>query len=203
MALSSGDKRALIVLGGVVGVAALVWLLFLRGGGETPESTPVAAADRSGATTGTSTLPPPTGTAPPETPSLAPPPTLSIPVLAGRDPFSPVISQSPSPGEETSPSPATSGNGGGGESGGSQTTDTKTDHGNTVTLLDVKNPQGQLQVNVKVNEDNFKNLEVGDTFLEGTYKVFQITDPCATFQYQSGAKKKGTGTSGKFTLCVD
>ncbi|MEX1047095.1 MAG: hypothetical protein WD757_09995 [Actinomycetota bacterium] len=197
MALSPGDKRALIILGGVVGVAALAWLFFLRGGGA-EESTPVAAPERGGTETVTTGPATPTPTF---TPTLPPPPSLAIPVIPNRDPFSPVIG-SPSPGAETSPSPTTSdGDGGGGGGGGGSQTDTKQDHGNTVTLLNVKNPQGQLQVNVKVNAERFQNLEVGDPFFDGAYKVSQITDPCATFQYQSAPKKKATGD--KFTLCAD
>jgi hypothetical protein len=52
-------------------------------------------------------------------------------------------------------------------------------------------------VNVRVNENQFKNLQVGEEFSEGDYKVTQITDPCATFQYIG----QGSG-QGKFTLCV-
>lgn len=200
MALSPGDKRALIILGAVVGVAGLAWLFFLRGGGA-EESAPVAAPDRGGTETVTTGPLSPTATV---TPTLPPPPSLDIPVIPNRDPFSPVV-VSPSPGAETSPSPTTSDGGGdgggGGGGGGSQVTDTKQDHGNTVTLLNVKNPQGQLQVNVRVNSERFQNLEVGDKFFEASYKVFQITDPCAMFQYQSAPKKKST--EGKFTLCAD
>ena len=92
--MSPNDRRALIILGSVLGVAIVVWFLFLRGGGdETADVSPVPA------TSVTTSVPAETTTAPPPVSSGG-----GGPVLSGRDPFSPLPAISPSVLPSPSPS---------------------------------------------------------------------------------------------------
>ena len=93
--MSPNDRRALIILGAVLGLA-IVWFLFLRGGGD--DAAEVSPAPSAGVS---STVPVETTAAPPPVE-----PGGGGPVVSGRDPFSPLPAISPSPSlVVVSPSP--------------------------------------------------------------------------------------------------
>jgi len=186
MALSPRDRRALIIFGGVAGVALLAFLFLnvLRGGGgEEVASPPVST----GGPTPTPTI----------TPTPTPRETLPPVVLAGsRDPFSipPALQTgSPPPGGSVSPPPTGTGTTppptgptptpttpGGGQS--------TTVGGHTVVLLDIFSGGTKAQVEV---DGTVYTVSEGETFA-GNFRLISISGSCARFVF---------GDEG-FTLCT-
>lgn len=184
MALSPRDRRALIILGGVAGVAVVAFLLLniLGGGGGQETGLP---------------SPPPIGSTPPPTvsPTPTPRPTLPPVALAGsRDPFSiPPSLQSGSPGPSgsvsptgsatspppTSPTPTPTSPGRG---------QSKTIGGHTVILLDIFDNGTRVQVEV---DGTVYTRSVGQSFARN-FRVVSTSGRCARFLF---------GDQG-FTLCL-
>ena len=189
MALTDRDKKMLIVLGVVAGLAVL-FLLFqmLTGGGE--EDTTTAGGST---TTDTATVTPDgtATTAPEPSPSLslAPVPVAEGPVLSGRDFFSPLPPQTPSvvasPTDgETTEEPST-------------VDSSATIDGSEVTLEDIVEKKKGDEVDMTVDGSSWPGNGVGDTFAK-YYTVNGINpdDGCADFQFD----KKGAAES--FKLCL-
>lgn len=184
MPLTPRDKRALIILGVIAGVAVAVFLVLnLFGGGDEEEQA----------------LPTPS-----VAPTVAPSPTVSVsptprqtppPVAGGRDPFSipPELAPTPGGGESptgtttppttTSPttSPPTSPGG-----GSSATVD-----GHTVVLLDIFTRNGVQKAQVEVDGTVY-TVDVGESFDDG-FRLTSISGDCADFV---------SGDGEDFTLCV-
>ena len=184
MPMSASDRRALMILGGVVVVAILVWFIFLRpkGDGDTAAvgETPTAATVVSpGASPGVSP-----GQVTP-TPSLPRPPAATVqPALSGYDIFSPlpVLSPSLSPGASPAATPSPTAG------------DTTTVGGKEVKLLDMTTKGSSPAVKVSVAGQDY-TVKSGNAF-DGGFSVIEITDPCAKFHYE-----KGSATED-FELCL-
>ncbi|MEX0992081.1 MAG: hypothetical protein WD004_07400 [Actinomycetota bacterium] len=187
MALSPSDKRALIILGAVAGIAIVVFLgmKLLGGGGGDEAASPVADGTSPGATTSDVSPAPSTGDGTTGV-SPAPPGTDSF-VISGKDPFSPLplvtpsVSVSPVPGE--SPSTGTC-------------EQTATIDGNEVTLNKVIDKADADIVKVTVNDSPYSAAQ-GDTFAR--YYTAVVVDPTAAqaeFNYSKGSVNES------FTLCI-
>jgi hypothetical protein len=198
MPLAERDRRALMIFGVVIVVAALAYFLFLRPKGT---ETPTATGPSTGVTT-----PPPTSaptTSPPVTPRTPPPSGF----LVGKDPFSPLVNPSGGGGPTststvvptgtnpftTSPFTTTPGtsptstftntvsppvsptSGGGGT----------TTHvgGHTVTLIDIFTRNGVQMAQVQVDSTGYTVRE-GQTFA-ANYKLVAIAGSCASFSHGS------------------
>jgi hypothetical protein len=178
MPMSPRDRRALILLGSLLVVAAAVLFLFvLRGGEESPE----AGAPRAGSVI----APSPSPSATPE--KKAAPQRL---VFSGRDPFNPaqgggsiapvVLPGAPSPGVSPAASPPPAPTGGSSANVG----------GKTVVLIDIFTSNGEDQAQVEVDGTVFTVSE-GESFDSDRYELVSIVGTCADFLY---------GDQG-FTLC--
>lgn len=175
MPMSPRDRRLLVILGGVMVVAAAMYFLVLHKGSK-PTNTaipPVTSVQ--------------TGT---PTPSPSPSPKgkhKEILVFSGRDPFCCAPSSSSSPATGSSPTPTVSpaGTPSSGPGGGSS----ETIGGHTVVLVDVFTANGQKQAQVEVDGTVY-TVSAGDTF-GGGFTLDSISGSCADFTFQ--------GTS--FTLC--
>jgi hypothetical protein len=177
MPMSPRDRRALLLVGSLLVVAAAVLFLFvLRGGEESPETgAPLAG-----------------GVAPTASPSPAAPTQGAAPerlVFSGRDPFNPaegggsivpVGVSSPIPGVAPAAEPPPAPTGGSSANVG----------GKTVVLIDIFTSGGEDQAQVEVDGTVFTVGE-GDTFDNDRYELVSITGTCAEFLY---------GDQG-FTLC--
>jgi hypothetical protein len=188
MALSDRDRRALIVLGAVAGVAIIAFLLLnvLGGGGGTEAGSPTPVI---------TTSPSP---APSVSPTPTPRETLPPVVLAGsRDPFSipPALQTTASPAPSGSVGPTTPP-----PSGTTTPTPTETPTtpgggqsqkigGHTVVLLDVfaGGTKAQVEVDGKVY-----TVSEGQTFADN-FKLVSISGECARFLFGDEA----------FTLCTN
>jgi hypothetical protein len=203
MPLAERDRRALIIFGVVIVVAALAYFLFLRPKGT---ESPTAIGPSTGVTT-----PPPTSaptTSPPVTPVTprTPPPSG---FLVGKDPFSPLVNPSGGGGPTststsvptgtnpfttspftTSPFTTTPGTSPtstttntvsptGGSNGGTTT------HvgGHTVTLIDIFTRNGVQMAQVQVDSTGYTVRE-GQTFA-ANYKLVAIAGSCASFSHGS------------------
>ncbi|HZP89720.1 MAG TPA: hypothetical protein VFC04_01845 [Actinomycetota bacterium] len=196
MALSPRDRRALIILGVVAGLAIVAFVLIkvLGGGGGTTE-----AASPSPVATGSPSAAPSPGESPTPTPRETLPPV----VLAGaRDPFSippilqtatPTPSGSVSPTSAPSGSPSTSPPPTGSPSpsptpttpGGGQST---TIGGHTVVLDDIFAGGTKAQVEV---DGTVYTVKEGETF-DDNFKLVSISGSCARFLFGDQS----------FTLCL-
>jgi hypothetical protein len=178
MPMSPRDRRALLLMGSLLVVGAVVLFLFvLRGGEESPEA---------GA--------PPTGSfAPAPSPTPLEPDTKAAPerlVFSGRDPFNPaegggsigpvVLPGEPSPGVAPASSPPPAPTGGSSANVG----------GKTVVLIDIFSSGGEEQAQVEVDGTVFTVGE-GESFDSDRYELVSIDGTCADFLY-------GDQT---FTLC--
>ena len=169
-------ERALIIIVGVIAILALVYVLFLSGGGNAPEAFPTFTPRPSSRPTD---QPTPTQPAVPET----------FEVFEGKDPFRPLV--------------ALGGSTGGGTTGGT-TTGTTTTGGTTtgapssggtsasqhVTLISIDGSGSNRTATVDVDSTEY-TVKVGDTFASN-YRVKSLSSSCGTFVF-------GDQT---FTLCV-
>jgi hypothetical protein len=188
MAMSARERNLLIILG-VIAVAALAWFLLFGGGGD--------EADDGAAPTPT-TLPSPAPTAepvPPAGPDRRPPRTFAF--FGGRDPFVPlVVAEAGAGGTGTAAAPT--------EPDGEAPTDgfepTNGDQdggagapvsmgGRDVVLVDVFTRAGEPVVQVSVDGETFVVGE-GERFA-GNFEVTNIEGTCATFLFGDES----------FTLC--
>lgn len=185
MALEERDKKMLMVLGAVAGLAVL-FLLFkmLTGGGEDP-----ATVD---ATTGTDVTASPAvpATTPDEpAPAATPAPTtteLNGFVFTARDFFSPI----PEPIVDVSATPSPS-------PGGSTdiTPDNVNIDGHEIVLNEIIARKTPLS-NVTVDGANF-SVSAGEAFADGfTVLTIDTSVSCAQYEYKSGSLQDD------FTLCV-
>ncbi|MFB3737409.1 MAG: hypothetical protein ACE14W_00410 [Candidatus Velamenicoccus archaeovorus] len=193
MALSDRDRRALIVLGAVAGVAIIAFILLnvLGGGGGTEAGSPAPVIT----------------TSPAPSPSVSPTPTpretLPPVVLAGsRDPFSipPALQTTAAPTASGSVGPTTTPPPTGGTSTPPPTSPTETPTtpgggqstkvgGHTVVLLDVfaGGTKAQVEVDGKVY-----TVSEGQTFA-GSFELVSISGECARLLFGDEA----------FTLCTN
>lgn len=153
-------ERALIILFGIIAVLAVVYLLFLSGGGEEPEAFPTSPRTSTPRATASPTVAPtssPTG--PPET----------IDFFEGKDPFRPLVTQggiggTPTPGGSPGPT--------GGPTGGG---------GQRVTLVSISGSGADRVATVIVDGTEYEVSE-GETFA-GSYRVKSLTADCGTFVF--------------------
>jgi hypothetical protein len=180
--MTDRDRRALMILGGVAGVAIVFFLLtsVLGGGGGDDTAAPPPAS-----TTGPQPAPSPT-------PSPTPRETLPPVYLAGdRDPFSiPPTFESPGGGVSPSASPS------GGQTGSPTQSPTapgsgasSTIDGHTVVLLDVFDAGTKAQIEV---DGTVYTVDEGSRFAQN-FRLQSIDGSCATIVYGDES----------FTLCVN
>lgn len=155
-------ERALIILFGIIAILAVVYLLFLSGGGEEPEAFPTPRRTSTPRPTATATV------APTATPTGIP---ETIDFFEGKDPFRPLVTAggiggAPSPGGTASPGPS------GGPSGGDA---------QRVTLVSITGSGSARQATVLVDGQEYTVSE-GETFA-GSYRVKSLTADCGTFVF--------------------
>lgn len=152
-------ERALIIIVGIVALLAIVYLLFLSGGGE--------GDDLEGFPT---TPPRATGTARPSAAPTASPTAVpeSFEVFEGKDPFRPLVVQGPIGG---TPAPTSSAPPSSGGATGSQ----------RVTLVDISGSGSSRTATVEVDSTEYRVRE-GQTFA-GSYRVKDLTSDCGTFVF--------------------
>ncbi len=166
MALTDRDKRALMILGAIAGVALLGFLVMnLLGGGGGEEAAPPPVVSGGGGA-----QPSPTGS--PSTPRETLPPV----VLAGaRDPFSPPpVFASPSGGVSpsgTASATATPTTPGGGAS--------STMGGHTVVLVDIFGGGTRAQIEV---DGTVYTVSEGERFA-GNFRLTSISGSCVRVQF--------------------
>ncbi|MEW6059931.1 MAG: hypothetical protein AB1551_07330 [Actinomycetota bacterium] len=197
MALSPRDRKALIILGAVAGLAVVAFVLLkvLGGGGGEEAASPSPTA------TGGPTVAPSPTVSPTPTPRETLPPA---PLAGARDPFSipPVLqtaSGSASPTTSGSPTTSPTGSPTTSPTGSPTTSPTETPTtpgggssttigGHTVVLLDIY--AGGTKAQVEVDGEVYtlgEGEEFGDNF-----KLVSISGSCARFQYGDES----------FTLCL-
>ena len=155
-------ERALIILFGIIAILAVVYLLFLSGGGEEPEAFPTVRRTSTPRPSAAPTVSPtasPTG--PPET----------IDFFEGKDPFRPLVTQggniggTPAPGGSPGPT--------GGPTGGSG--------GQRVTLVSISG-SGSARVATVIVDGTEYEVSQGETFA-GSYRLKTLTADCGTFVF--------------------
>jgi hypothetical protein len=183
----SGRERNLLILLGVVAVAALAWFLFFGpGGGGDEEAAPTPVTPPS---------PPPTAEpAPPEGPGRRPPRTFAF--FGGRDPFVPLVEAEVTEGVGTGTGTTEPTDGGTpAPTDGFQPTDGDQNRGpvsmggRDVQLVDVFTQDGEPMVQVSVGGQTYVVGE-GERFA-GNFEVTDIAGTCATFLFGDES----------FTLC--
>lgn len=172
MALSTRDRRALLLLGGVMVVAAIAYFLFVSGGSKKAVS-PSAV----GTTGAIATVP----TTPTPTPSTSPSPSENAEeklVFTGRDPFQPVGANVVTiPPASSSPGVSPAGSPPSGPTGGSSTSI----GGHTVVLIDIFTSGGANKAQVEVDGTVY-TVGVGDSFSDN-FMLESIDDGCADFLF--------------------
>ena len=165
-------ERALIIIVGVIAVLALVYVLFLSGGGNEPEAFPTFTPR------------------PSSTPAVQPTPTQpAVPetfeVFEGKDPFRALVAPGGggTTGGTTTGGTTTGSTTGGPSSGG-------TNGSQRVTLVSISGSGSERTATVDVDSTEY-TVKAGDTFA-GNYRVKSLTSSCGTFVF-------GDET---FTLCV-
>ncbi len=154
-------ERALIILFGIIALLAVVYLLFLSGGGEEPEAFP-----RSPRTTTPTARPTVTPTA---SPTGVP---ESFEVFEGKDPFRPLVSAGPIGGVGGTPAPGGSPGPTGGPTGGD---------GQRVTLVSISG-SGNNRVAVVIVDGTEYEVSEGETFAD-SYRLKSLTAECGTFVF--------------------
>ncbi len=154
-------ERALIILFGIIAILAVVYLLFLSGGGEEPEAFPTPRRTTPRATATPTVVPTASPTGIPET----------IDFFEGKDPFRPLVTAggiggTPAPQPGGSPGPS------GGPSGGDA---------QRVTLVSISGSGSSRTATVLVDGQEYTVSE-GETFA-GSYRVKSLTADCGTFVF--------------------
>ncbi|MGH2725771.1 MAG: hypothetical protein ACRDKS_02225 [Actinomycetota bacterium] len=149
-------ERALIILFGIIAILAVVYLLFLSGGGEEPEAVPTPRSTRTARPTASPTATP-----------VSPPETFDN--FEGKDPFRPLVTAG---GVGGTPAPG----GTPGPTGGPTGSDAQ-----RVTLVSVDGSGSNRVATVLVDGTEYQ-VKVGDTFA-GSYKVKSLTATCGTFVF--------------------
>jgi hypothetical protein len=150
-------ERALLVVGGIIGLLVVVYFLVARSGGG-PE--PVVAR--------TQTPRPSTRASASPTPSPSGAPEVFA-SFGGKDPFKPLVGP-PVPGGSPAPAPGATPGPSGGPSSGQR-----------VELLDIFTESGTRFATVSVDDREFK-VKAGDTFA-GSYRVLSLTSDCGNFVF--------------------
>ena len=173
--MGTGERRRLIVLLSIAGIAALVFaklVLFNGGGGSDttqatlPVTVPTTVAD--GATSTTA----------PSSRSTRTPATFDV--FATKNPFEPVIIVTPPTGGTTPTTPTTGGTGG--PTTTTQPPSNEPEPGTSVALLDVFQQQdGTEMAKVQVGSTVFTVGE-GDVFAT-SYRVVSLDAPCGQFLF--------------------
>jgi hypothetical protein len=186
MAMSARERNLLILLG-VLAVAALAWFLLFGGGGDDEEPSPTPVTPPS---------PLPTAEPVPQEPGRRPPRTFAF--FGGRDPFVPlVVAEAGAAGTGTAAAP-TEPTDGEAPTDGFEPTDGDQDGdgggpvsmgGREVVLIDVFTRGGEQVVQVSVDGETFVVGE-GERFA-GNFEVTSIEGTCATFLFGDES----------FTLC--
>jgi len=175
--MNTGERRRLIVLGGVAGFLVLVLLVkfvvFSGGGGSHVQSTsPRLSIGASAQTTPTTT---------PSSRSTRTPATFDV--FATKNPFEPVIIVTPTTAGPGSTTPTTPTTGGGG--GATTTTAVPSNEpaaGTSVALLDVfQQADGTPMAKVQVGSTVY-TVGVGDVFAT-SYRVVSLNTPCGQFLF--------------------
>jgi hypothetical protein len=168
--MTKRERNMLIILG-VVAVAALAIFLFVvRGGGEPAEEA---------APTPTVTSPPPPAVEPTPEPDRRPRPPRAFAFFGGRDPFVPLVVEQVEPTDDTTDgAPPVEAPADGAEE---EAREGVTMGGRNVSVIDVFTRDGRELVQVQVDGETFVVGE-GDTFA-GNFRVVSIEDPCATFLF--------------------
>ena len=164
MAMTPRDRRLLIIMGVVVGVALIFFVVTHKKGADTAALTPGLAGPAPAEVT--------------QTPAnaLSPSPQKSAKlVFSGRDPFVPLVVETTAADAGGSPvagvSPA--GTGGSGSGGSSQSIG-----GSTVTLDNIFTVGSTQKAQVDVDGTVY-TVEAGDSFA-GNYQLVSISGTCAT-----------------------
>ena len=171
-------ERALIIIVGVIAILALVYLLFLSGGGNAPEAFP------------TFTPRPSTGPLVQPTPTASPAVPETFEVFEGKDPFRPLVVTG---GGTTGGATTTGGTTMGATTSGSTTggpSSGGTNGSQHVTLVAINGSGSNRTATVDVDSTEY-TVKVGETFASN-YRVKSLTSSCGTFVF-------GDQT---FTLCV-
>jgi len=170
-------ERALIIIVGAIAILALIYVLFLSGGGNEPEAFP------------SFTPRPSTGPVVRPTPSATPAVPETFEVFEGKDPFRALVVTGGTTGGGTTTGGTTTGGTtsgtttGGPSSGG-------TNGSQHVTLVAISGSGSSRTATVDVDSTEY-TVKAGDTFA-GNYRVKSLTSSCGTFVF-------GDET---FTLCV-
>ena len=150
-------ERLILIIFGLIAVLALIYFLFLSGGGGKPEGfTPKPGTTVKSAT-------------PTASPKAVP---QTFEVFEGKDPFQPLIVPSSAPSPQPSGSPTASPTPGpdGGPNGSQR-----------VSLLDISTRNGTRFATVEVDGKDY-DVKKGDTFA-GSYRVLDLTASCGTFVF--------------------
>lgn len=153
-------ERALIILFGIIAVLAVVYVLFLSGGGEEPEAFPTPGRTSTPRATTSPTV------APTASPTGAP---ESFDFFEGKDPFRPLVTAG---GVDATPTPGASPGPTGGPTG---------DGGQRVTLVSISGSGSNRVATVLVDGQEYQ-VGAGDTFA-GSYRVKSLTADCGTFVF--------------------
>jgi hypothetical protein len=155
-AMAARERMIIVALAGVI-VLALVWLLFLRGGGGDIEGFQGGPTITRSPTPRATTTPTPV----PET----------FEVFEGKDPFRPLVAPtqgSPAPQPTDSP-------------GGSPQPSAEPTPGQRVELVEIFTQNGTRYATVEVNGKSY-TVKEGDTFADN-YRVLDLTAECGTFVF--------------------
>ena len=152
-------ERALIIIMGMIAVLAIVYMLFLSGGGSTPEALPSF-------TPRPASSPLPT-VAPTSIPSSAP---QTFEIFEGKDPFRSLIPIGGTTGGTTT---------GTGTPG--PTSSPGTSGAQRVTLVDISGSGSNRVATVDVDSTEY-HVKAGETFA-GSYRVKSLTSSCGTFVF--------------------
>jgi hypothetical protein len=171
MAMSSRDRRAWIILGAVMVLAAAAFFLFIRKGSSSPSASSQINVNQGGVLPAPAPSPSPTGK------------HKRVLVFSGRDPFccNPTTAAPVTPVSTVSPAGTPSS----GPSGGSSATF----NGQTIVLVDIFTDNGTDQAQVEVDGTVY-TVSAGDSFA-GDFTLISISGSCADFTFQSQS----------FTLC--
>jgi hypothetical protein len=152
-------ERALVIIFGIIAVLAIIYLVFVSGGEDEPQSQ--------------SSPRPTVGVTPRPTITTSPSPTSpprTFEVFEGKDPFRPLVGGGIAGGGGGGGTPGPSG-GPGGDTNGAQ----------RVTLLEITGSGASRTATVRVDSTEY-TVKEGETFA-GSYRVKTLTTRCGTFVF--------------------